>query len=116
RILEARDRVGGRLLAKPLANGVFDVGGQWIGPGQHRMYALAKRLGLEVFPTYAEGKKLLSVAGKLTEYRSEIPKVGPLDMVQLGLALQYLERVRKQVDPVKPWAAKHAAEWDCVSV
>lgn len=116
RVLEARDRVGGRLLAMPLANGVFDVGGQWIGPGQHRMYALAKRLGLEIFPTYAEGKKLLSVAGKLTEYRSEIPKVGPLDMVQLGLALQYLEHVRKQVDPAQPWAAKRAAEWDCVSV
>lgn len=115
-VLEARDRVGGRLWSRTLANGVFDIGGQWIGPGQHRMYALAKRLGLETFPTYGDGKKILGVGEKISYYRTAIPRVGPLDMAQLGLALAYLEFVRRGVDPAKPWAARGARRFDAVSV
>lgn len=115
-VLEARDRVGGRLWSQSLGNGVFDVGGQWIGPGQHRMYAMAKRLGLVTFPTYDDGKKILGVGDKISYYRAAIPRVGPLDMVQIGLALSYLELVRRSVDPSKPWAARAARRLDAVSV
>ncbi len=39
-VLEARDRVGGRVLSQRLADGTtVDLGAQWIGPGQRRMYA-----------------------------------------------------------------------------
>ena len=42
-VLEARDRVGGRTLNEPIGDGkVVEVGGQWIGPSQHRMAALAR--------------------------------------------------------------------------
>ncbi len=38
-VLEARDRVGGRVLDEPLGGGsVIELGGQWIGPGQPRSY------------------------------------------------------------------------------
>jgi monoamine oxidase len=34
-LLEARDRIGGRVLSQRLTNGTtIDWGGQWIGPGQ----------------------------------------------------------------------------------
>ena len=37
-VLEARDRVGGRVLNHPIGDGkVVEVGGQWIGPGQDRI-------------------------------------------------------------------------------
>src|SRR4051812_16717622 len=45
-VLEARDRVGGRNLDRSLADGgpVVELGGQWAGPGQDRVLALAKEL------------------------------------------------------------------------
>lgn len=53
RVLEARDRVGGRTLNKPLGPGdVVEMGGQWIGPGQDHIAGLASELGVETFPTY----------------------------------------------------------------
>ena len=51
-VLEARDRIGGRLSNHTLANGaVVEVGGQWVGPTQERVLALAEELGLGLFPT-----------------------------------------------------------------
>jgi glycine/D-amino acid oxidase-like deaminating enzyme len=46
RLLEARDRVGGRALTRWLPDGTqLDLGAQWIGPTQDRMYALVAYLG-----------------------------------------------------------------------
>jgi monoamine oxidase len=56
-VLEARDRVGGRNLDHPLAPGkVAELGGEWTAPGQDRVQALAKELGVATFPNYSDGK------------------------------------------------------------
>ena len=45
-LLEARERLGGRTHTKYFPDGKYvDLGGQWIGPTQDRMYALAKEHG-----------------------------------------------------------------------
>ena len=55
-VLEARDRVGGRILNHTLESGaVVEVGGQWVGPTQDRILVLAEELGVGLFPTYVEG-------------------------------------------------------------
>ena len=54
-VVEARDRVGGRMLNEEIGDGkVVEVGGQWIGPSQERIAALAAELGVDTFPTYDE--------------------------------------------------------------
>ena len=68
-VIEARDRVGGRLLNEEIGDGkVVEVGGQWIGPTQERVAALAGELGVDTFPTYDEGRHLIEISGKLTSY------------------------------------------------
>src|SRR4051794_41844456 len=63
-LLEARDRVGGRTLNHDIGDGkVVEVGGQWIGPTQDRLAALARELGGDTFPTYAGGGNLLEDGG-----------------------------------------------------
>jgi monoamine oxidase len=62
-VVEARDRVGGRTWSAPVGGATFDLGGQWIGPGQPRMYRLATDLGLETFPTFEQGTKVVEVRG-----------------------------------------------------
>jgi len=52
-VLEAADRVGGRVLAETSALGSrLDLGGQWIGHGHHRLAALAAELGATTFPMH----------------------------------------------------------------
>jgi hypothetical protein len=56
-VLEAADRVGGRLYADVLADGTpIDRGGAWLGPGQDRAYALAAELGVGTYPTWGRGE------------------------------------------------------------
>lgn len=64
-VLEARDRVGGRAENGSLPGGQpIELGGQWIGPGQTRMYELVEELGLATFPTFDEGEHVLEFGGR----------------------------------------------------
>src|ERR1700722_13303321 len=55
-VLDARHRVGGRSFTEVSEAGyTVDRGGQWIGPTQDHLAALADELGVATFPTYTEG-------------------------------------------------------------
>ena len=55
RVLEARDRVGGRLLSGISSNGPVDLGATWFWPGEHRVAALVERFGIAVHPQHLAG-------------------------------------------------------------
>ena len=59
RVLEARERVGGRLWNGTLAGTTVDLGGQWMSVGQPRLAALAAELGITSFPQRRDGRTLL---------------------------------------------------------
>ena len=52
-VLEARDRVGGRVFTQHLHGTPIDLGGTWLGVGQEAAYDLAKELSVTTFPTYS---------------------------------------------------------------
>ena len=111
-VVEARDRVGGRTRTEQIGQGLFDVGGQWIGPEQTRLHALAAELGIQTFPTYVKGKKVLEVEGKISTYKRSIPSMSIPNLIQMQGALSYLERVRKRVSPEAPMLAEGAEQLD----
>ncbi|MEA2347814.1 MAG: monoamine oxidase [Thermoleophilaceae bacterium] len=112
-VLEARDRVGGRLLNEPLGNGeVVEVGGQWIGPTQDRIAELAKELGIETFPTYSTGKHVIEFEGKLIRHTGTIPRISGRALMDLARAQRKLDAMARQVPLEAPWQAAKATEWD----
>lgn len=116
-VLEARDRVGGRTKDIALSDGtVVELGGQYVGPGQTVVLDLIRELGLETEPTWTGGENVLDLRGRVTRYRGTIPKVNPLSLAELGLALKRIDRMAGQVDPDAPWDARKAAAWDSTSV
>jgi len=71
-VLEARDRIGGRVLNHTLSDGsIVELGGQWISPIQARVSALAAELGLETFPTYEEGTNLTVINDAVRPWKAE---------------------------------------------
>ncbi len=111
-VVEARDRVGGRTRTEQIGQGLFDVGGQWIGPDQKRLHALASELGIRTFPTYVKGKKVLEVEGKISTYKRSIPSLSIPNLIQMQGALSYLKRVRQRVSPSAPMSADGAEQLD----
>ncbi|HEY6396244.1 MAG TPA: FAD-dependent oxidoreductase, partial [Solirubrobacteraceae bacterium] len=68
-VLEARNRVGGRTLNHPVGHGeVVEVGGQWVGPGQDRIEARARALGIHTFKTYVKGEQIFDYQGKQVRF------------------------------------------------
>ena len=116
-VLEARDRVGGRTRDVPLADGtVVELGGQYVGPGQSVALELVEELGLQTEPTWTAGVNLIDMRGRIVRYRGTIPKVNPVSVAELGLALRRIDRMARRVDPEAPWDAARAAAWDATSV
>ena len=112
-VLEARDRVGGRTLNQDIGNGqVVEAGGQWIGPTQDRLAALARDLGVETFPTYSEGKHLVETEDAIRRYTGTIPRISPLALADFGLAQRKLDRLARTVPVEAPWEAPDAARLD----
>ncbi len=111
-VVEAHDRVGGRTLTRTIEGARIDLGGQWIGPAQKRMIALASDLGAKTFPTFSKGTKLMDLDGTVRSYKGQIPKLGIIDLVRLQIALTRLNRMVAAVDPFDPWATKRAPEWE----
>jgi monoamine oxidase len=112
-VLEARDRVGGRTVNEPIGDGkIVELGGQWVGPTQDRMYELIADLGLETFPTYDVGENLFEHGDRLRRYSGTIPKVSPISLAEVGLVMARLNRLAKSVPRDAPWTAARALEWD----
>jgi monoamine oxidase len=112
-VLEARDRVGGRTLNHDIGNGkVVEVGGQWVGPTQHRMLALAREVGVETFPTYDEGENVIEWRGKLVRYTGAIPRINAAVLADVAQAQFRLDRLARSVPLEAPWEAPKAAELD----
>ncbi|WP_193165930.1 flavin monoamine oxidase family protein [Microbulbifer hainanensis] len=117
RVLEARERVGGRLCNHQFTNGdTVDVGGQWVGPGQDRMYRLIEELGASTWPLYDSGDNLLCLNSKLRRYRGTIPRINPLALADLGIAMARFEAMAKSIDPTAPWEYKKARQWDATTL
>jgi monoamine oxidase len=112
-VVEARDRVGGRVLNEDIGGGnVVEVGAQWIGPTQDRLAALAAKLGVETFPTYGEGENVIEYGGRLRRYRGTIPRINPVVLLDVEHAQRRLNRMARKVPLDAPWEAPDAAALD----
>ncbi len=111
-LLEARDRVGGRVWNRRADDGtVASVGGTWLGKGQERMFELCREFGLEVYPQYEEGDNVAHLGGKNRRYR-KYPNVGPFALVSLGLAFWRLDRILKRLPRDGAWRGDAASALD----
>ena len=112
-VLEAQDRVGGRTLNHDLGDGqVVEIGGQWIGPTQDHLAALARELQVDTFPTYDEGENIVEWQGELKRYTGTIPPIGAVSLADIGQAMWRLDRLARRVPVDAPWLAGEAEAWD----
>ena len=117
-VLEARERVGGRTLTLPAADGTpIDHGGQWIGPTQDRIAALADRVGVTTYASYEHGLNTEFRDGRAHRFDGELPDGSdPVSAVAMGQAIRELEAMAARVPLEAPWTAADALVWDSQTV
>jgi monoamine oxidase len=116
-VLEARERVGGRIWTHRLADGSpVDRGGAWLAPGHEAIFRLAREMGVSTYKTWVKGAHLLIGEGTTRRYTGLIPRISPAAVLRIALAQNRIDRMAKRVPLEAPWTAKDAAEWDSRSV
>lgn len=115
-VLEARDRVGGRVYTETHHGAAIDLGGQWLGPTQDRALALARELGLSTYQQHVAGENVLDLDGRRRTFTGTVPLVNPLALASIGWAWWRLDQLAKQVPLDRPWEARHAAAWDATTL
>jgi monoamine oxidase len=115
-VLEARDRVGGRTEGGRTGDGTpLELGGQWLGPTQDRMYELVAELGLETFPTYNEGQHVVQLGGRtsrMDSQRGAVPKLSPFVLADLFQGLARFAKLAARIPLDEPWLAPRARQLD----
>jgi len=112
-VLEARERIGGRVYTQILRDGTpINWGGTFIGEGHDRLYALVEEMGMETCRQYTEGDNLLFVNGKTHRYAGGTPRINPISLVDFALAAKMLEWMASEVPIDAPWEAAKAHEYD----
>jgi monoamine oxidase len=116
-VLEARSRVGGRNFDLSVSPGVvLEMGGEWTGPGQTRVQALAGQLGIKLFEAYAAGDNLYYRQGQLKKYSGDIPSAEPAALTQLEEIIVDLNQMAKGFPGNTPWTDPQSASYDMQSI
>ena len=115
-VLEARDRVGGRVFTTRTTDGtLIDIGGTWLGVGQDAAHDLAKELSVTTYKTWVKGDSVIFIKGQARRYKGLLPKIGPVALAAIGLGMARLDAMAKKVPLDAPWSAPKAAKWDRLS-
>ena len=116
-VVEARDRVGGRVWNHELPGGEqSERGGTFAGPTQGRVLELAQQVGVGIFDTFAQGNNVSIIQGQRSEYSDTGPTGtapnDPLIIAELAAVVTELNEMSKEVPVDAPWDSARAAEWD----
>ncbi len=115
-VLEARDRVGGRLWTDVIDGAMLEIGGQWISPDQHALIDTVAELGLDTFSRYREGDSVyVGPDGIAHRFTGEMFPVAPATEQIIAEITDRLDAMVAEIDPDQPWAHPKAGEWDRVS-
>ena len=115
-ILEADERVGGRILTQEVIPGIpVELGAQWIGDTHVRMFGLAAELGVETYPQYDQGETSYDLAGSGVLRENEFHARFGSELKELELVLRRLDVLSAEVPVEAPWSAPRALEWDATT-
>jgi monoamine oxidase len=116
-VVEARKRVGGRVLNHELHDGsVIESGGAFVGPTQDHILRLAGELGVPTFREYVAGNSVYvsSTLGR-SEYQGTVPP-DPTILPDAAVLLQQLNSWAAETSVDAPWTHPRAAEWDAMTL
>ncbi|MCW2512392.1 MAG: monoamine oxidase [Mycobacterium sp.] len=112
-VLEARERVGGRMHGVPVTGGgVADGGAAYLGVRHTELLSMIEEYGLDLASTEMLGDSTFLVSDDRTTTASRVP---PLDAVALGDLFDQLEDLVAQVRPDAPWETPGAEALDRIT-
>ena len=115
-VLEARDRVGGRLHTDESSGALLELGGQWVSPDQTALSGTIAQLGLETFARYREGDSVyVGPDGDAKRFTGDIFPASARTESEIERMIAVLDGLTAEIDPDAPWEHPRARELDGVT-
>jgi putrescine oxidase len=115
-VLEARDRVGGRVWNTEIGGQANELGGQWIAPYQTAVQETMRDLGLELFHAHREGERVyVDPEGRAHRYTGDDAPLGRASERAYADAVAALDVLASSLDPEAPWDHPDAHALDAVT-
>jgi len=115
-VLEARDRVGGRLRSERHDGSLFEIGGQWVSPDQEALIALLAELDLATYTRHREGESVyVDGAGVARRFTGEHLPVDEGTAKEIDRIIGVIDGLAALMDPDRPWDHPQADQLDRVS-
>ncbi|GGF19401.1 flavin monoamine oxidase family protein [Subtercola lobariae] len=115
-VLEARDRVGGRLWSDHIDGQLYEIGGQWVSPDQTVLLETLDELGLDTYARYREGESVyIGADGAPKRFTGDIFPANEHTRSEIERMIGVLDELVQQTDPAAPWEQPRAAEFDHIS-
>ena len=115
-VLEARDRVGGRLWTQVVDGATLELGGQWVSPDQDALIKTLEELDLETYERYREGDSVyVGRDGVTRRFTGDIFPASPETQREIERLIGLIDDLSTEVNPAAPWAHPRAKELDIIS-
>lgn len=115
-VLEARDRVGGRLWTQVIDGATLELGGQWVSPDQDALIKTLEELDLETYERYREGDSVyVGRDGATRRFTGDIFPAAPETQREIERLIGVIDELSTEVNPAAPWAHPRAKELDIIS-
>ncbi|KAA0084578.1 FAD-dependent oxidoreductase [Mycolicibacterium sp. P9-64] len=112
-VLEARDRVGGRLWTSEIDGQFFEIGGQWISPDQSALLQTLDELGLATYERHRAGDSVyIGSIGTAKRFTGDIFPSSPRTEAEIERLITLMDGFVSELDPAAPWDHPRAHEFD----
>ncbi len=129
-VLEARPRIGGRMVSRTLSDGsVVDLGGQWGGETHHRFAALLQELGISRYSSHYSGEGIWCWRGQRTRaplaarfadsllfFEPDALHLNTEELEATQALRQAFAALVARINPRQPWLSPEAEALDQLSV
>lgn len=122
-VLEARDRVGGRMVRKSVIEGGWiDLGGQWIGPTHVGVLSVAESFGIKHFDSYYQGLTTVGYKGAVSTFDGDsppanvLPSISDADVTEADRVWQEFHKLAVTSNVERPWLTPDATALDAQTV
>ncbi|WP_134731637.1 flavin monoamine oxidase family protein [Amycolatopsis nivea] len=115
RVVEGRDRIGGRSYSGEVAGVKVDLGATWVSRRHTEIRNLASRLGCTTTSQFAKGLNVLWMGGERSTYQGTIPEISTEAVEDMGRVQGILHELLSTVDVEAVWESPEADRLDAIS-